>query len=128
MWLFIKYNHKKAQSECAHTVPIISGILHRAAAAVRWPFLKTGMTRKGVPRSPKESKGVPRSLRESQGVLRSPKEFQGVLRSSENSLCVHYVNEATYFSTAQGVPRSPTEFTETLHGYITQIRQPVNPV
>ena len=33
-----------------------------------------GMTRKGVPRSPKESKGVPRSLRESQGVLRSTKE------------------------------------------------------
>ena len=91
-------------------------------------ILKRGMTRKGVPRSPKESKGVPRSLRESQGVLGSSKEFQGVLRSSENSLCVHYVNEATYFSTAQGVPRSPTEFTETLHGYITQIRQPVNPV
>ena len=88
----------------------------------------TGMTRKGVTRSPKESKGVPRSLGESQGVLRSTKEFQGVLRSSENSLCVHYVNEATYFSTAQGVPRSPTEFTETLHGYITQIRQPANPV
>ena len=37
--------------------------------------LVQGMTRKGVPRSPKESKGVPRSLRESQGVPRSPKEF-----------------------------------------------------
>ena len=71
------------------------------------------MTRKGVPRSPKESKGVPRSLRESQGVR----------RSSENSVCVHYVNEATYFFTAEGVPRSPTEFTETLHGYITRLRK-----
>ena len=40
MWLYIKYNHKSALSECAHTVPLISGILH-TAAAVRWPFQKT---------------------------------------------------------------------------------------